>query len=152
MELTIESIGTTVSVNLKEDREPWQRPATTPGVIYVDNGHGFECGPEEYTAQEARELAAALLKAADEADWSSGVNTFPEVLAGSLRVGDVLTPNTGYRGNDPEAGMVCESATHVNGPYMTVVWRDEANGETITSNLHEKEIVHLLRRGPEAGR
>lgn len=68
MKLTIESIGTTVSVNVKEDREPWQRPTTTPGVIYVENGHGFECGPEEYTAQEARELAAALVQAADEAE------------------------------------------------------------------------------------
>ncbi|MGW6638528.1 hypothetical protein [Streptomyces cyaneofuscatus] len=101
---------------------------------------------------EARKLAAALLRAADEADWSSGVNTFPEVPAGSLRTGDVLTPHTDYRGNDSEAGMVCESTTYVNGPYMTVVWRDTANGETLTSSLHEKEIVHLLRRGPEAGR
>ncbi|MFD4234243.1 hypothetical protein [Streptomyces sp. NPDC058542] len=104
MKLIIGSIGTTVSVDVKEDREPWQRPTATSGVIYVDNGHGFECAPEEYTAREARELAAALLRAADEAedveplDEGNARSTLENILVsghivadstGSLDFGDV---------------------------------------------------------------
>ncbi|MFE6493357.1 hypothetical protein [Streptomyces sp. NPDC057748] len=66
MKQHIDSIGTTVSVN-DEVRESWQRPLTRPGTVYVDD-HSDEHGPAEYTAAEARELAAALIRAADEAE------------------------------------------------------------------------------------
>lgn len=56
----------TISVN-DEEREPWQRPNTRPGVIYVNDGSG-EYPPLEFNATSARALAAALLRAADEAE------------------------------------------------------------------------------------
>lgn len=47
---------------------PWM----VPGVVYDFDGASDEYGPSEYTPAQARELAAALLRAADEAE--SGVS------------------------------------------------------------------------------
>jgi hypothetical protein len=98
---------------------------------------------------QARELAAALLRAADEADWSAGVNTYPDVPAGELRVGDVLRPSVDYRGDDNDETAVCAAVMkRIDAPYLRVTWRDPA-GETWTSTMHERESVCLMRRGPE---
>jgi hypothetical protein len=77
------------------------------------------------------------------------VNTYPQVPAGELRVGDVRPPYPDYRGDDPTAGAVYESAEQINGPHMMIRWRYLATGETVTGYLHATETVRLLRRGPE---
>lgn len=54
----------------------------TSGNVYIDNGG--EHAPDEYSPAEARELAAALLRAADEAE---GYADRPD----AVQVGSILT-------------------------------------------------------------
>lgn len=112
-------------------------------------------GKSEPTVKDIAARGRVLLKEQEDAKAPGGTaapvsNTYPKVPAGELRVGDVLSPHVGYKGDDPMAGAVYESIEHVNGPYMRFVFRELATGETMTSHLHEDETVHLLRRGPEA--
>lgn len=88
MKQRIESIDTTVSVNVKEEREPWQRPVMRAGIIYVGDPDDYERAPDELTPAQARELAAALLRAADEAE--SGTSEEARLRTELTAVNDAL--------------------------------------------------------------
>lgn len=121
-----------------------------PGQVTMNVGHGDYSGPAWLEPAQARELAAALLRAADEAEWSAGVNTYPEVAAGDLRIGDVLRPSVDYRGDDNDQTAVCTAVLkRIDAPYLRVTWRTQGSSETWTSTMHAKESVCLMRRGPE---
>ncbi|WP_405620347.1 hypothetical protein [Streptomyces sp. NBC_00076] len=106
-----------------------------------------------HTPAQAREIAAAFLRAADEADWAAGVNTYPDVPAEELRVGDVLRPSVDYRGDDNDQTATCTAVMkRTDAPYLRVTWRMLESGETWTSTMHERESVCLMRRGPVNGR
>lgn len=58
-----DALGTVETAGPDQSR-PWMKP----GVVYNFDGASDEYGPVEYTPAQARELAAALLRAADEAE------------------------------------------------------------------------------------
>ncbi|WP_329143384.1 hypothetical protein OIU91_05790 [Streptomyces sp. NBC_01456] len=96
---------------------------------------------------KARQLAAALNRAADEADWAAGVNTHPRVAYRDLRVGDILAPHTDYRGDDESEAAICVSVKRV-GTMVKPTWQAIATGETWTFMNHEECELTLMRRGP----
>ncbi|WP_327712440.1 hypothetical protein OG912_32470 [Streptomyces sp. NBC_00464] len=79
-----------------------------PGIIYVDDG-STEYGPLEFTATSARELAHALLRAADEAE---GVNHFDALEALIVKItrertASFIRANIDMQGRDfPDAESV----------------------------------------------
>ncbi|MCY0926279.1 hypothetical protein OTB20_08670 [Streptomyces sp. H27-H1] len=106
------------------------------GTVTLDTS-----GRSELTSAEARALAHALLRAADAADWASGVDTFPAVLAGDLQVGDVL-----ISGKSPEPPELCVAVeVTVTRGRVTVVWQTEGNMMTTYHGV--RDSVTLRRRG-----
>lgn len=68
-----------------------------------------------------------------------------KIQAGELREGDVLLPNVAPVG-DAANETVAESVSR-DGVRVKVVWRSQRG--TLRADLYEKDLVRLVRRGPE---
>lgn len=67
-----------------------------------------------------------------------------------VRVGDILSPDFDYQGDDETVGAVCESVSPDRGTNIKVTWRILATGGTYTSISHKDDRVYLMRRAPGA--
>ncbi|MFG3014373.1 hypothetical protein ACGFZB_28925 [Streptomyces cinerochromogenes] len=109
-----------------------------PGLVYHFDHSAEELGSIAYTPDEARALAVALLRAADDAE-TQGPH---EVEARSLRKGDVLADaaNTTYIED-----------VRMDGNVVRVRWATTAGGQWSQGYAADKRMK-LRRRGPVAWR
>ncbi|MEU3285640.1 hypothetical protein [Streptomyces longwoodensis] len=112
-----------------------------PGFVILEREdapswvHCYDSNP--LTPAQARELAAALLRAADEAESE---DTYPTVRADELRVDDVL--------NDAKH-VVRVAALRRSGNVVYVQWASEVGGHWEQGYGNDAKIG-LRRRGPVA--
>lgn len=110
-----------------------------PGDLSGCPGNG-EASVGEFTPAQARELAAALVRAADEAENSASSEPV-SVKARDLRRGDV---RDGDRSMTVDRVKVDEGISTAH-----VTWRSDA-GRTWTQSYATDTEIRLRRRGPEA--
>jgi hypothetical protein len=70
-----------------------------PGVVYQGHPHDDEYPEMEFTPAQARELAAALLRAADEAEGRTGTDMSAEEIVVRSKVADELEALPRYNDN-----------------------------------------------------
>ncbi|MEU5435386.1 hypothetical protein AB0G73_18685 [Streptomyces sp. NPDC020719] len=110
------------------------------GVVRVSRGAGDESAVADFSPARARELAAALVRAADEAE--SVVATDPvSVRAQDLRRGDV---RDGERSMTVDRVKVDEAISTAH-----VTWKSDG-GRTWTQSYAVDTDIRLKRRGPQS--